>query len=161
MVKAPITNLVVAVSGSQASIGAAKYAVVTAKLYKCSLTAVYVIDTATLKQLMMSKIFVIDESREYEMSLRANGERYLSFIRELADAKGVHIETELREGSIPTQILAVANERHADLIVLGGWEKDRPARDIISRDHLDIMMHANCSVIVTKEPDIDLIYRNC
>ena len=81
-----ISNIVTGITGSNASILAAKYAIVLAKLYRCRLTAVYVVDTATIKQLALTKIFIQEESIEYEKSLEANGERYLSFVEELAHA---------------------------------------------------------------------------
>ena len=154
-----ISNIVVVVTGSDASILAAKYAIVMAKSYRCRLTAVYVVDTATIRQLTLSKIFIQEESQEYEKSLEANGERYLSFVEELARAKGVKAEREIRRGAVYTEILAVADEKKADLIVLGGWEKDRSARDIISHAHREIMVNAKCSVLLVKEPGIDQLYK--
>ncbi|HCC36457.1 MAG TPA: universal stress protein [Treponema sp.] len=138
---------------------AAKYAIVMAKLYRCRLSAVYVVDTATIKQLTLSRIFIQEESVEYEKSLEANGERYLAFVEELARAKGVKAEREIRKGAVYTEILAVADEKKADLIMLGGWEKDRSARDIISHAHREIMANAKCPVLLVKEPNIDYIYK--
>jgi nucleotide-binding universal stress UspA family protein len=152
-------NLVVAISGSDASISAAKFAVIMAKQYECRLTAVYVVDTATLKQLTMSRIFVPEESEEYELSLKANGERYLTFVEDLAKAKGVQIKKVLRRGAIFSEILSVAEESSADGIILGGWEKDRHARDIISDSHKEILYSSRCSVIVVKEPFVDQMYK--
>jgi nucleotide-binding universal stress UspA family protein len=157
--KALFSNIVVAISGSNASIMAAKYAIVMAKSYKCKLSAVYVVDTATIKQLTISKIFVQQESAEYERSLEENGRRYLSFVAELAKAKGVKIETDLRKGAVYTEILYAADERKADLILLGGWEKDRSARDIIGHAHHEIMANSKCPVLLVKEPEIDLIFK--
>jgi nucleotide-binding universal stress UspA family protein len=154
-----ISNIVVVVTGSDASILAAKYAIVMAKNYRCRLTAVYVVDTATIRQLTLSKIFIQEESQEYEKSLEANGERYLSFVEELARAKGVKAEREIRRGAVYTEILAVADEKKADLVVLGGWEKDRGARDIISHSHREIMVNAKCSVLLVKDPGIDQLYK--
>jgi len=159
MIKPLFTNIVVAITGSDASILAAKYAIVLAKSCRCRLSAVYVVDTATIRQLTLSKIFIQEESQDYEKSLEANGERYLSFAEELARAKGIKIEREIRRGAVYTEILAVANDKKADLIVLGGWEKDRSPRDIISHSHREIMINAKCSVILAKEPDIDHIYK--
>jgi nucleotide-binding universal stress UspA family protein len=153
------SNILVAVSGSDASIHAAKYGIIMSKLYHCRLSAVYVVDTATIRQLTLSKIFIQEESQEYEQSLQANGERYLSFITELAKTKGVKVETELRRGAVYTEILAAADERKADLIMLGGWEKDRSSRDIISHSHREIMVNAKCSVFVVKEPNIDQLFK--
>jgi nucleotide-binding universal stress UspA family protein len=154
-----ISNIVVVITGSDASILAAKYAIVLSKLYRCRLSAVYVVDTATIRQLTLSKIFIQEESQEYEKSLEANGERYLSFVEELARAKGVKIEREIRRGAVYTEVLTAADEKRADLIVLGGWEKERSARDIISHAHREIMVSAKCSVLIVKEPSIDQLYK--
>jgi nucleotide-binding universal stress UspA family protein len=138
---------------------AAKYAIVMAKQYRCRLSAIYVVDTATIRQLTLSKIFIQEESQEYERSLEANGDRYLSFVEELARAKGIKIDRDIRRGAVYTEILQAADERKADLIILGGWEKDRSARDIISNSHREIMVNAKCSVLLVKEPAVDQIYK--
>ena len=159
MIKPLFTNIIVAINGSDASILGAKYAIVMAKMYRCALSAVYVVDTATIRQLSLSKIFIPEESQEYERSLESNGERYLAFVEELARAKGIKIQREMRRGAVFTEILASADEKKADLIILGGWEKDRSPRDIISHSHREIMVNAKCSVLLVKEPNIDHIYK--
>jgi len=148
------------VTGTDASILAAKYAIVMTKLYHCKLTAVYVVDTATIKQLTLSRIFIQEEGIEYEKSLEANGSRYLTFVDELAQSKGVKLEKVMRKGAIYTEILAVADEKKADMILLGGWERETKSRDIIGHSHREIMANAKCSVLLVKEPDIDQIYKN-
>jgi nucleotide-binding universal stress UspA family protein len=155
-----ISNIVTAVTGTDASILAAKYAIVMAKTYNCKVSAVYVVDTATIKQLMLSKIFLQEEGQEYEKSLEANGNRYLTFVEELAAAKGVKIEKIIRKGAIYTEILAVADEKKANLILLGGWEKDTKTKDIIGHSHREIMANSKCSVFLVKEPEIDQIYKH-
>jgi len=155
-----ISNIVTAVTGTDASILAAKYAIVMAKIYRCKLSAVYVVDTATIKQLTLSKIFIQEEGIEYEKSLEANGNRYLTFVEELANAKGVKLDRILRRGAIYTEVLSVADEKKADLILLGGWEKDTKTKDIIGTSHREIMANAKCSVMLVKEPTIDQIYKN-
>jgi len=96
MIKPLFSNIVVAISGSDASILAAKYAIVMAKIYRCRISAVYVVDTATIKQLTLHRIFIQEESQEYEKSLQDNGDRYLTFVEELASSKGIKIEREIR-----------------------------------------------------------------
>jgi nucleotide-binding universal stress UspA family protein len=155
-----ISNIVTAVTGTDASILAAKYGIVLAKTYHCKLSAVYVVDTATIKQLTLSKIFLQEEGVEYEKSLETNGDRYLKFVEELASAKGVKIEKIMRRGAIYTEILAAADEKKADLILLGGFEKDTKTKDIVGHSHREIMMNAKCSVLLVKEPEIDQIYKH-
>lgn len=152
-------TVVVAVSGSEASIDASKFAIVMAKQYRCRLVAVNVVDTATLKELLLSRIFVEDESFEYERSLEENGQRYLNYVEELAGRKGVAVEKVLRKGAVFSEIIAAADEREADLIILGGLEEKGGTRDVISRQHRDIMRNARCSILVVKEPDVDFLYR--
>jgi len=159
MNKPLFSNIVVAINGSDASIFAAKYAIVMAKVYRCQLSAVYVVDTATIRQLTLSKIFIQEESQDYERSLKANGERYLSFVEELARAKGIKIEKEIRHGAVYTEILAAAEEKKADLIILGGWEKDRSPKDLFSHSHREVMINSKCTVLLVKEPGIDQIYK--
>ena len=159
MIKPFFTNIMVAVNGSEASILAAKYAIVMAKAYRCRLTAVYVVDTATIKKLALSKIFVQEESQEYASSLQSDGDRYLSFVEELAQEKGIKLEKEIRQGAVFSEILAVADEKKVDLIVLGGWEKDRGPKDVIYGNYREIMVNARCSVLLAKEPYIDQIFK--
>ncbi len=154
-----VQTVVVAVSGSEASINASKFGIIMAKQYKCRMIAVYVVDTATLKELLLSRIFVEDESFEYEKSLVANGERYLNYIEELADKKGVTIEKVLRRGSIFGEVIRVAEENDADLILLGGFEDREATRDVLSRQHREILKNAKCSILVVKEPDIEFLYK--
>lgn len=153
-------SIVVAIDGSDASIFAAKYAIVLAKTCGSKLSAVYVVDTATIEQLTLSNIFIQEEGLEYKQSLESSGERYLSFAEELAKAKGIKLEKKIRYGEVHSEILAEADEKKADLIILGGWEKDRNPRDIVSHFCREVMANAKCSVLLAKEPDIDKIYKN-
>jgi nucleotide-binding universal stress UspA family protein len=157
--KALFQTLVIAVSGSQASINTAKFGIAMAKASKCRLIAVYVVDTATLKELLLSKIFVEDERSEYEKGLEQNGERYLNYVAELAQNKGVQVEKVLRHGAISTEIVEVAEENSADLVLLGGFEDKGLMRDALSRQHREILKNAKCSILVVREPEIDSIYK--
>ncbi len=157
--KALFQNILVAVSGSETSINASKYAIAMAKFYHCKLIAVYVVDTATLKELLISKIFVEDESFEYEKSLEDNGTRYLNYIEELANKKGVEVEKVLRKGAIFSEVIKAAEEMEADLIILGGFEEKGSYHDVLSRQHRDILKNSKCSILVVKEPDAEAIYK--
>jgi nucleotide-binding universal stress UspA family protein len=81
-------------------------------------------------------------------------------VEELASAKGVKIEKIMRRGAIYTEVLAAADEKKADLILLGGFEKDTKTKDIVGHSHREIMMNAKCSVLLVKEPEIDQIYKH-
>jgi nucleotide-binding universal stress UspA family protein len=157
--RALLQTVVVAVSGSEASINAAKYGIAMAKQYRSRLIAVYVVDTATLRELLHSKIFVEDESSDYEKSLEQNGSRYLNYVEELARKKGVTAEKLLKRGAISTEVVEAAVENGASVILLGGFEERPNFRDALSRQHREILRNAKCSILVVKEPEIDFIYR--
>jgi nucleotide-binding universal stress UspA family protein len=160
MIKPLFQNILVMVNGTEASINAVRYAVLMAKLYRCHVHAVYVVDTATIKQLALNKIFIEEESRDYERSLTENGMRYLAYVEELGKAKGVKIETELKSGAIGTEVIALAEERHIDAILIGGYEKDAPEqKEIFSSSFKSVLLNARCSVLVVKEKMIEQLYK--
>ena len=156
--KSLIQTIVVAVSGSEASISAAKYGIIMSRLLDLRLVCVYVVDTATLRELLLSKIFVEDESKEYEKNLEDNGHRYLKYVQELASKKGVQPEMLMRRGTISTEVVEAAEEVGADIILLGGFEESRSIHDVLSRQQREIVRNAKCSVLIVKEPAIDLVY---
>jgi nucleotide-binding universal stress UspA family protein len=153
-------TIVVAVSGSEQSLNAARYGIALAKSSRGRLIAVYVVDTATLKELLMSRIFVEDESEEYRKGLERNGERYLSYVAELAQKKGVAVEKSLRHGSVSSEILQVSDESKANVILLGAFAGQTSLRDVLGRQHREILRNAKCSVLVVKEPDIESLFRS-
>jgi len=156
--KSLIQTVVVAVSGSEASLNAAKYGILLARLLRVRLVGVYVVDTATLRELLLSRIFVEEESAEYQKSLEDNGHRYLNYVQDMAAKKGVQMEKVMRRGAISTEIVEAAEETGADLILLGGFEESKGIHDVLSRQRREIVRNARCSVLVVKEPSIDTIF---
>ena len=154
-----LQTVMVAVSGSEASITAAKYAIALAKGYRSRVLAVYVVDTATLRELIHSRIFIEEESAEYEKSLEQNGHRYLNYVEELAARKGVRVEKILRRGTISTEIVEAAEDNRAGLILLGGFQDKGILRDPLSRQHREIMKNARCSILVVKEPEMEALFK--
>lgn len=160
MIKPLFQKVLIVVNGSEASIHAAQYGILMAKLYRCSLKAVYVVDTATLKQLTLSKFFVADESHEYETNLTSDGLRYLHYVEDLGKAKGITIESELRKGSVWSEVVSTANDMKADLILLGGIESHSDDnRDVLSTAYREILINANCSVLMVRQQMIEQMYK--
>jgi len=158
--KGLLSNLLVVVNGSDASIGAAKYAVALARTMGSAVTAAYVVDTATIRQLAMSRIFVDEESEEYERSLEDTGRRYLSFVEELGRGKGVAIETRLLRGSIAGEAVKLAEELDVDCILLGeGWERESGMRDVLREAHREIVKVSPCSVLVVRCLAADALFK--
>lgn len=154
-----VNNIIVAISGSNSSINAAKYAIMLAKTFKWKLSVIYVIDTSTLKELLLSKIFIEEESDEFEKSLETNGKRYLDYVEELAKSKSVKVNKILKSGGIASAILEACDETSSDLIVLGGWEVDRAKRDLISKSHMDLLADSKKSVLIVKEENVETMFK--
>lgn len=147
--------LLVAVSGSESSINALKYAIILAKKYGVELNVVSVVDTSTLNDLLLSKLLIEDEMEIYRGTIESNSIRYLEFADKLAKSKGVRLKKIIKHGNITAMILQAAEECGANLIILGGWEINRSISDIISRSHIEILTDAKVPVLVVKDEDIE------
>lgn len=157
-------KVIVAVTGRVSALHAAMYAIMMAKSYGISLKFVYVVDTETIKYLTMNRLLITEEKEDFEAKLRENGENYLSYVQSLASKKGVLAETEIRCGGVFTQILKAADEFEADLIILGGTERDVDSsgrkKTIVSRDENEVLVNAKCPVLIIQDPDIENQFKN-
>ena len=158
MVKPLFNSILVVINGSEASIHAAQYGILMARLYRCDMKAIYVVDTATLKELTISKFFVAEESLDYENSLTEDGNRYLSYVENLAKSKGIKIETELRKGSVWSEVVGFAEDSNVDLILLGEHQH-KEEKDAITSTYKEIISHAGCSVLVVRQKNIEQLYK--
>ena len=158
MIKPLFNSILVVINGSEASIHAAQYGILMARLYRCDMKAIYVVDTATLKELTISKFFVNEESLDYENSLTEDGKRYLQHVENLAKAKGIKIETELRKGSVWSEVVTYAEDSKVDLILLGEHQHNE-SKDSITSTYKEIISHANCSVLIVRKKDIEKLYK--
>ena len=163
MAKSFFKKMIVAVNGHRSSVHSSMYAIMMARTYNISIKFVYVVDTATVKYLSMNKFLVSDERYDYEERLKEDGERYLAYAQMLAGSKGIKCETELRNGAVFTEILRAADEYEADLIILGGYDKDEKQqglkRNVFSTDQNEVLAHSKCPVLVVQKPDIEKIFK--
>ena len=163
MAKKILHKIIVAINGRQSSIHAAMYAIMMAKGYGLDLKFVYVVDTATIKYLSMNNLLVNDEKMDFEKRLTEDGEHYLSYFQMLASSKGVKAEKELRSGGVFTEILKVAEEYEADLILLGGNEKQNnnsvSKKNMLNSDENEVLRNAKCPVLIVQKPDIEAQFK--
>ncbi len=164
MKKAFIKKIMVAVSGRINALHAAMYAIMMSKTYGTSLKFVYVVDTETIKMLSMNKLLISEEKDGFEAKLRENGENFLNYVQILAAKKGVQAETELRSGGIFTEIIKAADEYQADLILLGGTEREsllgKSKRNVMNREENEILANSKCPVLIVQNPDIENQFKN-
>lgn len=83
--------------------------------------------------------------------LKEHAAAVLDDLRDLASARGLEVETELRWGFPADEICRLAEERGAELIVIGshGWG---PARRLLFGSVSDgVLHHAPCPVLVVRQ----------
>ena len=140
----------VCIGGNERSLLAAQYAVALARMVEAELVAVYVVDTKTLGDLRKARIFIRMEEMDYARDLEEDGTRYLNYVRDLAEAKGVAVTTVLEKGEVHTIVVRKACELEADLLVLGELAAPRSRRDCYFDEGERIFREAQCPVLVVK-----------
>jgi nucleotide-binding universal stress UspA family protein len=109
-----VEHILVLVDGTEQSITAAQYAILLAKAVGARLTALYVVNTRALNDLVKARIFLQAEQDEYQLDLQADAERYLSHVRELAEGKGVLVETLKTSGTVHQEVRNEIVKRKVD-----------------------------------------------
>ncbi|GMO31377.1 MAG: hypothetical protein Ta2F_06750 [Termitinemataceae bacterium] len=154
-----LKDIILAVCGSPASMQTAKFAILLAKQCRCCLNAVYVVDTDSLSMLVGENIFTKQEACDWELELKNQGTRILSFVKELATAKGVKINGIELSGDMAKELIGVAREKDAHLIVLCGQNSEKCKNCSVASARTEVQKDADCSVLFVNENTIDKIYK--
>ena len=164
-----VKKIIVAINGSQSSVRAAMYGILMAKQYSCEIKVLFVVDVETIKFLVSSKFFIQEEKESYTDALRRDGKTYLDYVEQLAVSKGIKIESELREGSVWAEVIKAADEYSADLILVGGHEKNGDIlgslysggsrKSVAATARSEIVNYANCPVLVVHKPEIEALFK--
>lgn len=149
----PVRKILVYIDGTEGSITAAQYAICLAKYTKAELHAMYVINIKALNELVKARIFLREEEIEYERDLKADAERYLKHVKELALRKGVEIKTESTMGSPHQEIIRKVKEEGIDLLVIGELSRIRSRRDEFYDETERAMRSVTCSVLIVKDDE--------
>ena len=158
MLKPLFQRVLVAYNGSKSSLHAVLYSILMAKEYKCSVQDGFVVDKASIKQLTLSHFLIAEEGERLRNNLEADGKNNLEYVTKIAKTKGVRRETELRFGSIWSEIVTAADKFKADLILLGGTKDNvntLSSHENISKQDSEIIGSSHCSVLVVREPYIE------
>jgi nucleotide-binding universal stress UspA family protein len=148
-----VENILVLVDGTEQSITATQYAILLAKAVGARLTAMYVVNTRALNDLVKARIFLQAEQDEYQLDLQADAERYLNHVRELAERKGVSLETIKTSGTVHQEVRNEIAKRKVDLLVIGELAGVRSRRDEFYDEAERALRTVPCSVLVVKDED--------
>ncbi len=149
----PIKKIMVYVDGTEQSVTAAQYAICLASSTGAELIAYYVINTRAVEDLLKARIFLKDEQVEYEHDMEADAERYLNYINELANKKGVSVIKKRSRGNVHREIVDSVETDDVDLLVIGELSRIRSRRDEFFDETERAMRAVSCSVLIVKDED--------
>lgn len=149
----PIEKIMVYIDGTEQSITAAQYALCLTRVTGAQLIALYVIDTKALDDLLKARIFLKEEQMEYERDLEDDSKRYLNHVRELAQQKGIRVETKSVMGSVYREIVREVKEEGIDLLIIGELSRIKSRRDEFYDQTERAMRAVRCSVLIVKNED--------
>ncbi|HUT66549.1 MAG TPA: universal stress protein [Spirochaetota bacterium] len=149
----PIEKIMVYIDGTEQSITAAQYALCLTRVTGAQLIALYVIDTKALDDLLKARIFLKEEQMEYERDLEDDSKRYLNHVRELAQQKGMRVETKSVMGSVYREIVREVKEEGIDLLIIGELSRIKSRRDEFYDQTERAMRAVRCSVLIVKNED--------
>jgi nucleotide-binding universal stress UspA family protein len=141
-------HVVAPIDGSEPSLKAVQMALrILAICPECELTVLYVIDNLVLRELVH---FSKRGEKEVEGELEDQGRRYLDLARKDAERQGAKAQCEVRRGDPFEEIVALANDLPADLIVMGHTGRRGTARVLIGSVTQRVLDYARCPVLVTR-----------
>ena len=149
----PLKKIMVYIDGTEQSVTAAQYAICLASFSGAELIAHYVVNTRAVEDLLKARIFLKDERVEYEHDMEADADRYLNYVGELAQRKGVALVKKRSQGNVHKEILDAVREYDVDLLVIGELSRIRSRRDEFYDEAERAMRTVPCSVLIVKDED--------
>lgn len=136
-------SIVCATDGSELAEKALLYARNLSKLHKAKLFIVHAYDN--ISDLVGYKQYT--SMAEHRI---ARGQEILDQAMQTVDFDEISVETELLEGPMAEAIIAVANTRHVDLIVIGARGVSSLQGLLLGSVSQKVIQHAHCPVLVVR-----------
>lgn len=143
-----ISNILVAIDGSDVSLRAASYAIGLAKREGAKLAVLHVIHLPA-SGLMYTTESAFSQSIEKS---RKGAEGWFEGIRKTAEGAGLDVKTETMEElySVPGAIIKKSEELGADLVIVGGSGLSGFKRFFLGSVASDVVRYSRCPVLVVK-----------
>jgi nucleotide-binding universal stress UspA family protein len=139
------TNILVAMDGSEASQRALSQAVDLAKLCNAKLHTIYIVETGLFSSLPMEGTVEIMYS-----VLEKEGEEVMERAKKYATGKSITVITHMKQGHAGSEILALAEEEKADLIIVGSHGKSNTDRLLIGSVSTFVVAHSTVTTMVVR-----------
>ncbi|QSZ66520.1 universal stress protein [Methanofollis aquaemaris] len=138
-------TIVVAVDGSEISMKALETAMHEAEVWDADLHLVYVVETSMFSSIPMDNTWEIIYSL-----LETEGKEVFEKARTRAEQEELSIETHLRDGHAGNEILALADEVGADLIIIGSRGKSNIDRLLLGSVSEHVVRNSSCTTMVVR-----------
>ena len=142
-------SIVVGTDGSETATSAVKQAVDLAKEIGAKLELVSAYEPVSDQRLREERTEVPDDL-QWMVNPREDVDHTLSAAAELAKGAGVDVEIFARQGDPADAILDVAEEKNADLIVVGNKGMTGAKRFLLGSVPNKVSHHAPCSVMIIR-----------
>lgn len=146
-----LSNVVIGIDGSQSALDAALKAVdvFSLKERETMITLVNVVSVTGIVKYITPPAFVA----RVEDNLMMSGEACLADAEKvLTDAGVKNVTVKLRNGDPETELLAVAKELNAELVVVGGQGRSALEHLFVGSVSGKVVSHATCSTALFKSP---------
>jgi nucleotide-binding universal stress UspA family protein len=143
------SSIVVGTDGSETAHKAVQQATDLAKQVGASVSLVSAYEPVS-NQRLREESREVPKDMEWMVNPREDVEATLKDAAEKVDGAGVKVETFAREGDAADAILDVAEEQHADLIVVGNKGMTGAKRFLLGSVPNKVSHHAPCSVLIIR-----------
>jgi nucleotide-binding universal stress UspA family protein len=141
-------KVLVPTDGTAKSVKAGRLGFRIARAQGASVTILFVLDPRVTSKRSQASNSSAAQIRE---AMTAEGKSYLAHLEEVAAEQNLTVRRELREGTPYQEILALAEEMGADLIVMGHSEQRGPRRTMRGSVAEKVIRFASCPVLVVSE----------
>jgi len=139
------TNILVAVDGSDASQRALVRALDEAKVWNAKLHILYVVETGLFSSLPSDNTVEI----MYRV-LEKEGTSVLERAKKFVGEKGITATTHMKQGHAGSEVIALADQEKADLIVVGSLGKSQTDRLLIGSVSMFVVSHSRVTTMVVR-----------
>jgi len=139
------SKILVPVDGSDNSIRALDHALILAKNMGSAVTTMHVIETPPTIYIESQKLL-----NEIMAKYRMESAKILDRCKQVAEDKGVKIETVIAEGDAALNITGYGNNEGFDMIVIGSRGLGRFKEMVLGSVSNKVLHHAKCAVLIVK-----------
>jgi nucleotide-binding universal stress UspA family protein len=146
------TKILVALDGSEASQWALIRGVDEAKIWNAKIQALYVVETILFSSLSLDNTYGMENTIEIMYrALEKEGETELERAEKYCAENDITLTTHMKQGHAGSEIVSLAEQEKADLIVVGSHGKSNIDRLLIGSVSSFVVTHSKVTTMVVRK----------